>query len=504
MWRAWALVLGLWACGEDTGFDTESVETSTESESSSESASDSSSDSGVTQACPDPAKKAAPGVCGCDLPDRDYNLDGTPDCVAQGGRAPTPITGFRLAVMRIAFADTDPAIRALFPSNSTLASTLFDDQGRMGTYLRDMSFGVFTDLSGDVFGPFTHPRTLQDMVDSGDYADPDFARDVLVNTGSVIQIPGFDASNYDAVVFLAENDYSWHPGGLTGDWTFRINDQDYTGMGIVEALSIGREQRDPSYDLQNTFTQKVVGSVFVPLTDDPLGEMEVPQAGHQLTRFERTFLHELVHAMGVFTHANSSMGDSARAHPDQPEDEAHEDYGDVHSLMGRSEYAVSMCTAYRDKLGWFESSRQTEIKVPGTHEVDLVPTNAASGIRSAEIRIPHKVSEYHDTPGEYRPNEGYFLEVRDPAWSWDSGLTMPQIAENANGVLVYFSDGYTAWLLDTTPSPFLRYQWGAVPDKRDIALKVGARLTTDDVVIEVVRALPGGGYRLSIELMDNW
>lgn len=456
--------------------------------------------------CPNEKRKVAEGVCGCDLPENDYDKDGTMDCIMQGGKSKDSVTEFKIAVIIVDFSDTDPTIRAMYPTKSDLETLFFDSSSLINEYLKDMSYGKFTGLTGDVFGPFTHPRTIGDLVSSGDYAKEDYPQTYLLDTGSAIQIPGFDIADYDSVQFISYDDYSWNPGGLTGLWTFKINDTDVENYtSTVQALHIGYENRDTNYDLYNEYTQKQDGSVFVPKDVDENGEVSVPHPDHNMTRFERTFLHELIHAMGIFTHADSAIADGVALYsPNDENDFHHEEYGDFFSMMGNAEFATSVCTAYRDMLGWYDDTTQKTITTPGVHAAVVYPVGNAKGVHSVEIRLPYKIDEFFSMPEENRLNDGYFLEVRASQNKWDSGLKSPQLEENTKGVMVTFNDGYTSWLLDASPSPYLNYDWGEVADKRDVVLKPGMSLNAPDVTITCTAKNADGGYELEINVADNW
>jgi hypothetical protein len=445
--------------------------------------------------CPDEPRKTEPGACGCNMPE-------TPDCLVYGGKAPDPITSWNVAIILVDFSDTAPSVRDQFPDAAEIEETFFSSNSLASEFLTDMSHGHLTTLTGDVFGPFTHPRTLEDLINSGDYHNERYSHDFLLDTKSAIQIPGFVAEDYNMIYFISYDDYSWNPGGLTDQWTFRINDQDVQYLGTVQALQIGWYHRDPQQAFVNIFTEEHSGTVFSPDT----GEVHLPHSGHAMTRFERTFLHEIVHAMGVHSHANSSLGDGfPLTQPPEHKSSPHEaeDYGDYFGLMGRSEFSVSIVAAYRHLLGWYDDSVKATLASIGKHKVTLYPSNAASGIRAVEIRLPYRVDRFH-LPPENRQNDGYFLEIRDPAFKWDSALVHPEIIENTKGVLVTFNDGFTSWLLDMSPSPYLVFSWGSTPDRRDMVLKPGMTFESPDVRISCTGVTGNGGYKLEIDILGTW
>lgn len=449
--------------------------------------------------CPDEPRKTEPGSCGCDMPD-------TPSCLIYGGKPSDPLTSWNVAIILVDFSDTAQAVRDQYPDPKKIEETFFSSDSLVSEFLTDMSHGNLTALTGDVFGPFTHPRTLEDLINSGDYTSERYSADFLLNTGSAIQIPGFVAEDYNAIYFISYDDYSWNPGGLTGQWTFRINDQDIQYLGTVQALQIGPDQRDPQQSFLNVFTEEHSGTVFSPDAAESGGEIYLPHSGHSMTRFERTSVHELVHSMGIFTHANSSLGDGfPLTQPPEVKSSEYEaeGYGDSFGLMGYSEFSVSMIAAYRDFLGWYDDSNKVTLASIGKHQVTLYPSSNTTDVRAVEIRLPYRVDDFHAPPVN-RQNDGYFLEIRDPNFKWDSALIHPEIIENTKGVLVTFNDGFTSWLLDMSPSPYLVFEWGSVPDRRDLVLKPGMTFESPDVRIACTGINGKGGYKLTIEILGTW
>lgn len=457
--------------------------------------------------CPPGGRKATAGTCGCSMPDNDYDQDGTVDCIKQGGVVPPPITSSKLAVIVVDFEDTDPAIRALYPSKADIATRLFDPEEVINQYLRDQSFGIFTGFTGDVFGPFTHPRTIGEIVSSGDYTKPEYADDIVIKTESAIQIPGFDSSEYDGIMLLLLDDYSPNPGGLTGQWTFRINDRDVqVENSTVMALHIGHPSRDTEAPIENDFTSHHDGTVFVPASIVRNGEVTVPHSRHDLTNFDRTYLHELIHAFGIGSHAFSAMDDGKLLTAPAPDSSNYflfEDYGNLFALMGRSEYSTGLCADYRSYLGWYPEDRKQEIDDFGSYNVALYPVDSPTGVIAVEIRLPFQVNEFFSDPDTMYLNRGYFLEIRSEAVKWDSGLEHEQLIGNTEGIMITYNDGFTSVLLDASPSPYLEYDWGTLPDKRDVVLKTGQQFATSGLKIDCA-ARADSGFDVSIEVVEEW
>jgi hypothetical protein len=64
------------------------------------------------------------------------------------------------------------------------------------------------------------------------------------------------------------------------------------------------------------------------------------------------------------------------------------------------------------------------------------------------------------------------------------------------------TDGWTTSLLDASPSPNLKYDWGSIPDLRNIVLKPGMKYIDPHMRFSGVEQHPDGSYSLDIEIID--
>lgn len=403
----------------------------------------------------------------------------------QKGMDQRKVTSYNVAIILIDFEDTKDDIKALYPTKADIAKRFFDENSVMNTYLREQSYGVFKGLKGEVFGPFTHPLSLEA------YSKMDY--EAIFETGNKVTIPGFNAEAYDMLVYLYMNDYNANPSAAMGRYDVTINGKKLTTKGIHMGLHIGHHQRDTNYPLTNALKDPHIGQLF---EEGSIYETDLKMG--QMTAFERTMLHELIHGFGIQTHANAmTNGDKKVERPGTFGTTLNEDYGNSFAIMGTSDFGLSMTSAYRDYLGWYDPSNQKEILEEGTYRLTISPDTVTEGIKSCEIRIPYAYSPLYAIEGH--KNEGYFIEVRNSAYKWDTALKHPALSENEKGVMITYTDGYTAYLVDASPSKALVYDFDQdghksdyVADKRDVVLKPGETYESKYVTIKVLGAVEKG------------
>jgi len=405
------------------------------------------------------------------------------------------------AIFIIDFPDTKANIRALYPSVDEIKREIFDSTRFIQKYLKTMSYGKFK-LTGDVFGPFTH----QDSVTSkNNYQMDSYA---TINTMS---IPGFQYSKYTHVAFISYND--WNPGGGCSygksGRTFTVNNVKYTLPEFFRmVLAIGPYNRNTSYGFTNQYTDQFMSQIFVPTSELPGGEYFFANYSG-LTVFQRVFLHELFHTLGEWTHANSSTnGDRYAFETEIPDNNGflHYDYGNFMDMMGNAQWGLSLNGGLRDLFGWTDQTNRVKLESYGLQRVRLYPINRKSGTRICEIRIPNHYYtrdplDLYNFPVNGRKNQGYFLEIRE-ADRYDSTLNHPAIKINTSGILLMSTDGWTTYLLDASPSPNLKYDWGSIPDLRNIVLKPGMKYIDPHVRFSGVEKHPDGSYSVDIEIID--
>jgi hypothetical protein len=405
------------------------------------------------------------------------------------------------AIFIIDYPDTKANIRAIYPSVDEIRKEIFDSTRFVQRYLKTMSYGKFK-LTGDVFGPFTH----QDSVTSkNNYQMDSYA---TINT---ISIPGFQYSKYTHFAFISYND--WNPGGgcsygKTGK-TLSINNVKYTIPEFFRmVLAIGPYNRNPSYGFTNQYTDLFMSQIFVPTTELPGGEHFFANYSG-LTVFQRVFLHELFHTLGEWTHARSSTnGDRCAFETEIPDNNGflQYEYGNFMDMMGNAQWGLSLNGGFRDLFGWTDQSNRIKLESYGQQRVRLYPINRKTGTRICEIRIPnHNYSrdplDLYNYPVNSRKNQGYFLEIRE-ADRWDSTLNHPSIKTNTTGIILMSTDGWTTSLLDVSPSPNLKYDWGSIPDLRNVVLKPGMKYHDPHVSFSGVEQHSDGSFSVDVEIVD--
>ena len=120
-----------------------------------------------------------------------------------------------------------------------------------------------------------------------------------------------------------------------------------------------------------------------------------------------------------------------------------------------------------------------------------------------EIRLPYQYSQPYK-------NRGYFLEVRSAASVWDSLLSLPQLIENNNGIMVNRIDVLTSHLLDMSPSPNLTFDSTIYPDHRDriypdlrdVVLKPGMTYANSELRLSNVRRNADGSFTVDIDVLS--
>jgi hypothetical protein len=251
-----------------------------------------------------------------------------------------------------------------------------------------------------------------------------------------------------------------------------------------------------------------MSQIFVPLDEKPNGEHFFSNYT-RMTTFQRVFLHELCHILGIWNHANSST--NGYRFPFEPEITGNLDflnliYGNKMDMMGDCLWGTSLNGGCRDLLGWTDNTNRIKLSTYTKQKVRLYPINQKKDYRICEIRIPYKyyihtADDINNYPLEGRKNMGYFLEVRN-ADVWDSTLNHASIKANTSGILLMRTDGWTTYLVDASPSANLKYDWGSVPDLRDVALKPGMRYCDQNVCFSQVEKNSDGSYSVDIEVLD--
>ena len=411
------------------------------------------------------------------------------------------IESAHVAVILVDYPDTPDSIKSHFPSPELVDSTLFDPTSVVQRYFDAMSYGKFT-LTGKVFGFFTHQDSINE---ENDYQQN------FIETITTVEIEGFDPSAYDFTYWVSFNDYGSIPGGLAGVFSYTVNNVRYTDVPAVSmGTHIGYPQRDEQYSFYNIFETNIIFTVFVEQENPESNEGEISFDSYtEMTRFERTAMHEFIHALEVGTHANSrTNGERYEFEPEVANNENYlnREYGNLLCIMGKSEYATSLNGGYRDLLGWTDDNNRIKVDTMGKQTIRLYPINRNSGYRIGEVRIPYEYSEVQPEDADYEmsgyKNHGYFLEVREVD-EWDSTLVHPEVNSFTEGITLMKTVGYTTWLLDATPTPNFTYNWGNYPDFRDLTLKPGEIYDDNSHVrFDNVVAHDDGSFSVDVEIHD--
>jgi len=452
----------------------------------------------LTLTATDENNEAASMTLTVNLTDKD-DIDSNPSDIGtnhpgQRGSDATAITTRHFAVYLIRFKDADlskfpgganPAVPTKAEWRKILNGDLMQD------YWYAQSWGQFSPTM-DVFGYFDHPKRADEM--ESDYVS------IVSQLGNLtVDVPGYDPANYQHHVFLFinESDPDWYAGagaGLTADLSINGTVYPWTKTifhgGYIDRSGVDRLTNQVSYSFRNH-----------------LDEWEEAFNNYPLVRFQRTFLHEAAHSLGLQWHENFASNGTAPAwhatlQPGITKDDINEEYGHPFALMGRSHFSMNITSAGRDKLGWLNPGNRYSIKSPGKHTVRLQPINRTMGYRAIEVRIPHRINEFWELTDS--KNHGYFLEVREQdIWST---LNHPGVIENTRGVLVQATDGGGSRILDMSPSMMVSPPWSTsfrYPDVRDLALKPGMVYKNHEVEFSNVISHEDGSFSIDIEILER-
>ena len=394
-----------------------------------------------------------------------------------------PVLKRRLALFLVDFPDN----RRTFPAARDIEEDL--EEGVVREYFNDMSYGQFT-YEIDSFGPFTHQDDFTSLY-------PGHPEKVL-SVGTV-DIPGFDADRYDIFIIVTLSDYEFEAAvTIPPDYTeFRVNGEVVNSRKyvVVNPLFAGCRKRDcgGGKSPEDNFREKDLRG-----SGSPFNMFRSP-----FTVFQRIFIHEFIHGLGIWAHANSRTNGSRFDYEAEVPDNRWNldyDYGNFYDVMGRPDYGYNLNVGYRDWLGWLEPPRKTVIKDYGCFTATVNPINSADKTVAVEIVVPEKENRY-------------YLEVRDFMDKWDDrrGHNTPEsekiMADNRQGIMVNKKAaepdrGFvtSTYLLDMSPSPHRTEEgYEGEPDIRDVILKPGGEYDAPDLRLWDV--MPAGGNSFSVKIM---
>lgn len=425
------------------------------------------------------------------------NIVGEPGPQLQFNRE--PVTELKTAFIRATFSDTPEAARAEFPSVADLEALFLDPESRIQKYLDHVSYGQFM-LSGEF---------VADIVLDAP-AERDGVQTENADLGLFdISIPDFRETDYDQIVLVMISDFNRGRSEsgqlyLPDSWQFTVNGSQLTQLcGVIGQFAhVGHSYRDTSFPFANDFTE-LTQYVLNPESETEELGLTVP-----LTPLERTFIHELIHALGIQTHAYSSTnGDQLHNQPEveNNQDFLWRDYGNLYDIMGNNEYSYGLNAGYRELLGWIGDDRTVRIdEIAEPVQVVLQPLDSMNGHVLAEVRRPGQY--FMDDPVlaavERYENQGYLFEVwptADPYyWMSEVGLT-----GGSGGLVIYRTDGASTAVLDASPSPNIVYSWGTLHDLSDIALVPGEVFDDGIVRVENVELLADGSVSFEVSLVEG-
>jgi hypothetical protein len=391
-----------------------------------------------------------------------------------------PKAKHHVAVFPVDFPETPAEVRSAFPNADLWRKTLFEE--RIKAYLDTISYGRFK-FTGDVFEYTRSPVT---MWDGGNPKEAD-----LIVASLNITAPGYDAKKYDKVVFILCYDARLG-GSRSGLFKFRINGQSYSQGADVIFHQKGRYNRESGRPVTDMLAER--NQYMIPV---PPGKTEEGDVWSEMSRFEHTFLHELIHGLGIGAHAKSRTNDGrADWEPQAPNNQQFwdEDYGNNYDIMGHGEFANSLNGGFRDIIGLMDTGMIASVSAYGTRRITVNPLNSKVGKRYIEVLLPGQKNPY----GAFK-NNGYGLEIRT-AGHWDSTLNHPQLRGNLDGFFVMKSDGLSNFLLDMSPSPNLAFSWGIKNDIRDVVLKPGMAYENKEVRFSNVARNADGSFSVDIQI----
>ncbi|RPH28635.1 MAG: PKD domain-containing protein, partial [Bacteroidales bacterium] len=399
-------------------------------------------------------------------------------------------TSIRLGVFLIDFTDIPSDMRALWPTQSQWNTIMFNS--KIKQYYDMISYNNCT-VSGTVYNYTT--SNLQ-------YWNPSTGALKTVNEviASVnINAPGYNPANFDYVVFLIGHDARLG-GSQSYSYTYRVNGVQYTKPGLVTFFKIGKNNRVASNSIENSTVDK--NSYLLPITTTNPPTTEEDYVKHPLSNFEQTFIHELIHSLGIGAHANSRTNNGKPDYVSQdPNNNGYwnSEYGNLYDIMGGSaSYGSSLNGYFRRHIRFMDDNMLHIFRTYTTQTVTVYPLNNTSGKRLIAIFHPAYPTQW---PGLYE-NDGYTLEVRT-AGTFDPMLTHNLLKGNLEGLFVIKNSGLQNLMLDMSPSPNIHYSWGDFYDIRDVVLKPGMVYENNDVKFSNVIKNGDGSFTVTIQVKNS-
>ena len=393
-----------------------------------------------------------------------------------------------LTVILVDFTDLPQNYRDMWPTEDEWERILF--HGKSQELYKNYTNDNFT-ITGDIFGYHTSNSVFWD---NNTYTTMSVDN---VLAGMNFNIPGFDLTGYDYVLFVVGHDAVIPSSFALHNFDFTVNGQAYNKDGMALHFQIGNLQRDAvNSSFRNTL--ELENSYILPLDG---GGIEDYTSVFNMSQTEATFCHEFGHQLGIAGHANSrTNGASFDYQPEIPNNSDYyaKEYGNNYDIMGGHTLSPSLNGHFRDFIGLLPQDEIETVNDIGTKTVTVWPINSTNSKRYLEVLIPFT------TPAPLLfKDAGCALEVKQVD-EFNEIFNNPLVSENLNGLFVHKMSGISSQLLDMSPSPnfFLNFGGSNFPyyDIRDVVLKPGMTYENDDVKFSNVIANANGSFTLDVEI----
>ncbi len=387
-----------------------------------------------------------------------------------------------IAVFPLTFQDSTAQQLETLPTAKQLQTVMFDKSSAVAKYLDSQSFGQFT-MTGKVFEPIALAEN---------FIQPDGSPKWIQGFDSIELPINLDLGSYDTIIFVpmtAAGTLSTavvFDGPTTG---FAIN-----GDAVPSNLGLMWLPIDVS-DSINNFKETWVGWTNAQVDEFKEGTWISP-----LTQFERTFIHELVHDLGVFGHANSRTGDGVPYwQADNLAEEWDVEYGNNFDIMGNSSSAQGLSSFFKHRLGWI-SDRVITILEGASQRVQLEPNDSPTGFIGVQIINKGVFNQWTFRQDADYTETGYWIEVLPRKSPYSSNLDF--VSSNADGLIIHVTDGISPLLLDASPGPTRKYDWGKIADLSDVVLRPGESFSDGVIEITNVQASEEGTVSFLISKLE--
>lgn len=387
----------------------------------------------------------------------------------------------KIAIFPVTFTDVPTQFRNQFPTKEKINSIIFNSDSNFQQYFKFISYNTLQ-ITGDVFD-----YTLVDKTVWTPGANLPISSVLLQNVN--LNAPAnFNIANYDYIVILIGHDAQLGQSIAYSSFDLQINGKNYLKPTIHQFFHIGYPQRDNnSYPFANSFTGK--NEYLLPVSSN---KYVTGETKHPLSSFEGTYIHEFIHIMGIFAHANSRTNNGyADYEPEQPNNSNfyNNEYGNKYDLVGTSSgYTTTLNGYFRRVLNLITDDMLEIVNTSSTKKVTIQPLNGLQGKRLIAVYLPNGYI--------------YTLEIRtdnkfDPFNSFD------QLKGNLEGFFVYKNNGLQNLLLDMSPTPNGQFDFGSYYNINDVVLKPGMVYENSEVRFSNVIKNSDGSFTVTIQIKNQ-